>query len=119
MKNIKYLLVTPVYFIATSVQAACNVTNSNGVMELCNPLTGVDSLDGLLGKILDIVLIMAVPVLTMAFIWAGFLYVVAQGNPEKIKKANNVMFWTVIGAMLIIGAKVIQALVTATIGGLQ
>ncbi len=120
MKTIKYLLLTPFFFFIESVEAAkCNVTDSTGVMSICNPLTGVDTIDGLLGKILDIVLILAAPVLVMAFIWAGFLFVVSQGNPAKLEKARSVLFWTIIGAMLIIGAKVIQALVTATIGSLQ
>ena len=60
-------------------------------MELrSNPLllkpTNVDSIEDLISGILNIVLILAVPVIVFFIIYAGFLYATARGNAEQVKK---------------------------------
>lgn len=85
--------------------------------QLDNPIEA-KSIQELLTAILDIVVKLGVTVLVLAIIWVGFMYVKAQGKPEEIKTANNAFFWTVIGAGVVLGAKVIQMALCATITGL-
>jgi hypothetical protein len=51
-------------------------------------------------------------------IWAGFSYVMAQGNPAKIKEAHQRLLWSLIGAGILLGAAGISAVVQKTIEAL-
>jgi hypothetical protein len=51
----------------------------------------------------------------MAFIWAGFLYVTAQGNEAQIKKAHQAFLYTAIGTAVLFGAWVIANVIEQTI----
>ena len=90
-------------------------TNAGG---LKNPLTGVNDLTTLLGKILDAVIAIGTVVVTIMLVYCGFLFVIAQGNEEKIRDARSALLWTVIGALVLLGAKVIQGVITATVASL-
>ena len=50
---------------------------------------------------------------------AGLKFVTAQGNPEKISDARRTFFWTLIGALLVLGAKAIAEVVQNTAKQLQ
>ena len=79
-----------------------------------NPL-GVDTLQEFLVKFLEILIQIAFPFIVLAVIYTGFLFVKAQGNPEELKVAKNAFLWTVIGALLILGALAVSELIKATV----
>lgn len=56
---------------------------------------------------------------TLAIVYAGFLFVVAQGNPEKLNQAKKTLFYTIIGALVLLGAQVIAKVIESTIKQLQ
>lgn len=84
---------------------------------LVNPLK-VDSLEGLLGLILDAVIQIGTIVLVLAIIWVGFLFVKAQGKPEELAKARQAFIWTIIGGLILLGAKGIMEVIQATVNTL-
>ena len=51
-------------------------------------------------------------------IWAGFMYVVAQGNEKKIKEAHDRLLWALIGAGILLGASAISQVVVTTINSI-
>ena len=51
----------------------------------------------------------------MAFIWAGFLFVTAGGEPKKIEDARRALLYVAIGTAVLLGAKAISAVITGTI----
>ncbi len=55
----------------------------------------------------------------LAFIYSGFLYVMAQGDETKIKTAHRALLYTAIGTAVLLGAAVISAVITATINQLR
>ncbi len=73
---------------------------------LTNPLIS-GSFATLITNITKIVAQIGGPLAIMAIIWAGFLFVTARGNEEQVNKAKKTFLWAVIGATLIIGAKVL------------
>ena len=58
-------------------------------------------------------------VATFAFIWAGFLYVKAQGNPGELDKAKTVFIDTCIGVAILLGAKIIASIIVGTINTIK
>jgi hypothetical protein len=84
---------------------------------LYNPLQS-NTLQDLLGKVLDGVIAIGTVVVTIMLVYCGFLFVVAQGAEEKIREARTALMWTVIGALVLLGAKVISGVISNTVGTL-
>ena len=52
-------------------------------------------------------------------ILAGLRYVMARGNDSEIQKAHTQLTWTVVGAAVLLGAKVISMVITNTVRDLS
>ena len=53
--------------------------------------------------------------LVLAVIYAGFLFVKAQGNSGELEIAKNALLYTVIGGALLLGAFVIATAIKQTV----
>lgn len=87
-----------------------------------NPLgitSGINSIPDLIKKILQIVMEIGIPLAALAIIWAGFLYVTAQGKEAQIQKAHQAILWACVGTAIILGAYVIVNAISSTVTGLQ
>jgi len=93
-------------------------SSSTPFQGLENPIA-VDSIGGLVEKILDIVLIIGVPIVAFFIIYSGFLFVTARGNPEGLEKAKTTFIYTLIGAALLLGAWVLAQGIADTINSLK
>lgn len=80
-----------------------------------NPLPKVDSLNGLIKSLLNLVVMIGIPIVTLAIIYVGFLFVLAQGNSEKLKAAKQALLTTLIGAALILGSWVLAQAINETV----
>jgi len=88
--------------------------NINSGLE--NPLgNDIDTIPEFIEAIINIVLIVGVPIVVLALIYVGFLFVKAQGKPEEITKAKNALMYTLIGAALLLGAFVIANAIGKTV----
>lgn len=87
-------------------------------VKLENPLN-VNSIEDLIGGILNVVLILAVPVIVFFIIYAGFLYATARGNAEQVKKATTALTYAIIGGVLIIGSVAIAEIVKELVSSFQ
>ncbi|MEX0933984.1 MAG: pilin [Candidatus Paceibacterota bacterium] len=82
--------------------------------ELKNPLQ-FDTIEKLLAKIIEILVLIGTPIAVVFLIYSGFLFVSARGNEEKITKAKMTFMWTVIGTAILLGASVIANVLEGTI----
>ena len=85
-----------------------------GAQAINNPLaynTIQDAINAILGVIIDL----AAVILIVFFVYAGFMFVAAQGDPGKLEKARNAFFYTVIGAAILLGAKALSVLIQNTL----
>lgn len=55
----------------------------------------------------------------LAIVYCGFLFLQAQGNESKLEEAKTAFYWTVIGLAILLGASVLEAILTNTINGLK
>lgn len=69
-------------------------------------------------NILEGVIKIGVPLVALAIIYSGFLFVVALGNPGKIEEAKSALTNTVIGAALLLGAWALSELIVETVKSL-
>ena len=79
-----------------------------------NPL-GNNDLKSLLDKIMNIVTVFGSIVVVMFIIYSGFKFVTARGNEGELKKAKEIFYATIIGAAILLGARVIAEIVVGTV----
>lgn len=91
--------------------------NNQAVGGLGNPLAS-NTIEGFLLQIIDILLIFALPIIVFFIMYAGFLYVTARGDVEQIKKARTALTWSVVGGVIVLGAKVLIEVIKGTINAL-
>lgn len=91
---------------------------SDSDIQLENPIR-FDNLGEFLVEVLGVVIVIALPIIVLAIIYAGFLFVSAQGDESKIKSAKSIFTWTVIGGGIILGAQVIALAIQATVEALR
>ena len=97
-----FILVLPIVSFAQNTQ-------------IVNPLSNVTSIPELIKTVLEGVIKIGMPVIVLAIIYCGFLFVAARGNPESIKKAKSALLYTLIGAAVLLGSWGIAQLITTTI----
>jgi|GEM_PF-513110 len=86
---------------------------------LVNPLTTISDIPTLLNAILKFVSTQIGPaIVVLMLIYCGFLFVTAQGNQEKLTTARTALMWTVIGAIILLGAATIEGVITSTVNTL-
>jgi hypothetical protein len=83
-------------------------------------ITHTDNLGDLIIKYVNFIL----PYLTLAafvgFVVAGFLYVTAYGAEEQLKKAKQILIWSVVGLILVIASfTIVQFLTSGLLEQLQ
>ena len=109
---------------ASSAFAQSNTGNYGGGVntgiKLVNPLGKDTTVNSFLLSILDIVTDTIGPVIViLMLVYVGFLFVTAQGNSTKISAAREALLWTVVGALILLGAKAIAIGIKATVEALS
>ncbi|MBI2631091.1 hypothetical protein HYW73_02645 [Candidatus Nomurabacteria bacterium] len=98
------------------VPAPCDVVTSG---KINNPLCGTaGSIPELIQKILEGALKIGIPLLALAVIYSGFLFVAARGNSEKLGKAKDTLLYTLIGGAILLGSWAIAELIANTVTSL-
>ena len=77
------------------------------------------TLQQLLLSILDIAVYILFPIVVLMIVYTGYLFVSAQGNPTKIETARKALIWTVIGALIILGARALALGIQATVNSIM
>lgn len=123
-------ILTPTLVAAQSVSFECEAygigcpdsssskTSSGESQSFENPL-GYSSISELLRAVLDAVVTIAFPFIVLFLVYAGFLFVSAQGNEEKLGTAKKVFLWTVVGGLLILGAEALSIAIEGTVEELR
>lgn len=89
-------------------------------IKLPNPFSGGSSLFALLEKVINNILLPIGGVLAvLAFIYAGFLYVTAQGNEAKLATAHKALLYTAVGTAVLLGSWVIAKVIENTVNQLR
>jgi len=84
--------------------------------KICNPLDpDVDTIQEFIRIVLEGVLKIGIPVVALAVIYSGFLFVAARGNSEKLTKAKSALLYTLIGAAILLGSWAIAKLIADTV----
>ncbi|MCE9549266.1 pilin [Candidatus Nomurabacteria bacterium] len=81
---------------------------------ICNPIS-TDTVNDFIKVFLEGALKIGIPIVSLAIIYCGFLFVEARGNPEKITKAKDALLYTLIGAAILLGSWALAQVIADTV----
>jgi hypothetical protein len=106
--------------VGRNMTSGQNVNCSGTRCQFQNPLgNGTNSLEAFLNKLLDVVILIGSIAVVFSIIIAGLKYVTAHGDEGKISSAHTQLTWTVVGAAILLGAKVIAMVIQNTVRALS
>ncbi|OHA21384.1 MAG: hypothetical protein A2849_00100 [Candidatus Taylorbacteria bacterium RIFCSPHIGHO2_01_FULL_51_15] len=102
-----------------SHQAECLVVANEDCSDgkLCNPIK-FPNLTAFFLEIVNTVVQYGALLIVFFIVFAGFKFVTAQGNSEKVSEARKMLTWVIVGAFVLLGVYVIRAAICGTIGQL-
>ncbi len=92
------------YYLNTNPSS--NSKSSSESVRINNPLTSNTFFD-LIGKLIDFAFYLSLGIAPIMIIIAGFYFITAQGEAQKIKLAREMIVWSLIGVLIIFSAKAI------------
>lgn len=106
-----FTLLAPVMFIHAEGGTGTEITT-----KIENPLgSNITDIPSFIEAIINVVVIVGVPIVTLGIIYTGFLFVKARGNPDELTKAKKSLVTVLIGATLLLGAFVIANAIGKTV----
>lgn len=100
-------VIMPFTFVTADVSVNTKINNPLG--------DNIKDIPTFIETILNSVLVIGVPIIALAIIYTGFLFVKAQGNSEQITTAKKTLMYTLIGAALLLGSFVISKAIKGTV----
>lgn len=115
-KKIRSIGMTVAFTLLPVVVFAQSTVGGGNSGYLNNPTAGanINNVQDFIAAFLKAVVQISLPILTLFIVYAGFLFVTARGNPEKLRKARENFLYVIIGAILILGAWVLATLISST-----
>ncbi|MFA5830665.1 MAG: hypothetical protein WC878_02430 [Candidatus Paceibacterota bacterium] len=108
-----FYTVISVCFLSETAFAA-----TNGVDTALLPPTAQGTLFEFVTEVLKIVIKIGIPVVALALLISGFMFLTAQGNETKLADAKKAITWTVIGGAILLCSVTIATVIKNTIGQL-
>ena len=89
-------------------------TTSTPIQTLQNPLNA-KSVEEVILLAVDLAIYIGTAFAVLVLIFIGFKFVLAQGNPEKLKEARRWFLWVIVGLAILISSKVMVEIVKNTL----
>lgn len=115
MKISKYLLYTALSGLLVLPARAADQTASQGLEETLNQgslrsaLTPMSDVKSGVGSIIGTVLSFIGVIFLVLMIYAGILWMLSEGNEEKVKKAKGILTASIIGILIVFSAYALTA----------
>ena len=103
-----FAFLTPLF----ALYAEDNCDTASG--KICSPIN-VSTINEFIRVFLEGVLKVGIPIVALAVVYCGFLFVKARGKPEEITKAKDALLYTLIGAAILLGSWAIAQLISNTV----
>ncbi|MBI2515043.1 hypothetical protein HYV91_02570 [Candidatus Wolfebacteria bacterium] len=94
----------PIFFIRLKVFATEVGGTSGQTYTLQDPL-GNQNILTIIGRVIDYLIYISVPLLALFILWGGFQILGARGDVEKVKNGRATIQWAVIGFTIILVSK--------------
>ena len=115
-KNLRKVLILA-FMLILPIASFAQTTGDATTGKIVNPLgsLGPQTVTDFIKIVLQGALRIGIPILALAIIYSGFLFVAAQGKSEKLETAKKSLTYTIIGAAILLGAWALAQLITNTV----
>lgn len=104
--------------ISTAFAAGTGTTPSSGTtIKIENPLGAGATISSLLTKIIDFIVVVSIPILTLYVLYAAFLMLTDGGNGKKFAEGKQALLYAAIGFAIILVGEGIVKLIEAILNG--
>jgi hypothetical protein len=86
---------------------------------LQNPMPSITSVSSLIKGVLGIAMYVGIPFIGLLLVYAGFKFLFARGNAEKIKESRYNLLWIIIGIGVFLGAWAFAVMIDSTISSIM
>ena len=114
-KKTKVFTAVLTVFLLDVVTSLAQSTNPNTI----DPPIKARSLADFFAAIVDTLIQLGVVVSALGIMYGGFLLVTAQGDEEKVASGRKTITWALVGTAVLLGAKVIFAVIKGTVDQLS
>jgi len=77
-----------------------------------NPFgTTTSDISTLASKIIDFLILLAVPISAILIVYAGYLYITSAGNEDKVKTAQKALIWALVGFAIVLIASSVPPII--------
>ena len=97
-----------------NVQVEAEGNSKSTTFTLSNPLK-VDSVGGLIQNFVDIFSYIVILGAVLTIIWVGLQFILASGNPDRLKELKKWLLGILCGVAVVIGARIIIDIVINTL----
>ena len=73
-----------------------------------------DSFNSLISAFIKGIVAVSTPIIILILVYAGFQFVVAQGNQEKLQQAKRNLLWVFVGIMIVVSLTIIKNIISDT-----
>lgn len=121
MNNISHIIskawLATLAFLSSAIVVHAASAQAPGTLE--SPLRPeFSTVPALIGGLLQVVVKIGLPVITLFIVFAGFKFILAQGKPEGLKDAKKNFKYVMYGTVLILGAWMFSTILIGTVGQL-
>ena len=81
----------------------------------CNPLSG-EGLDSIIDPIIDFIFKISIVIVPVLVIYGAFMIITAAGDVAKVEQAKKIIFWTLVGFIIVLLSRGISDLIEVIIG---
>lgn len=114
---ISIVFVYALIFWAAALPVFAQGPSGGGTKTLQNPLK-FSSIETFIEGVLKAIVMVALPIITVFFVYAGFMFIKARGKSNELSDAKKNLVYVVVGAILILSAWVLATLIGGTVSQL-
>ena len=92
-----------------------DLTMPEGAVCYCNPLTGT-GLESITEPIIGFIFKISIVIVPVLVIYSAFMIITAAGDVSKVEQAKKIIFWTLIGFMIVLLSRGMSDLIEVIIG---
>jgi len=103
----------PLFASAGTVGGVTTVTLTNPLNITCT--SNETCISTFVAGLMDFIVRIGTVIVILMLVFVGYKFVMAQGEPGKISEARQALLWTIVGALILLGAKAISLGILATV----
>ncbi len=116
VRNISIILTLLVLLTTPSLVLAVKGSATDPKATFENPLSGAQTVTDLILRVIQWLIGISLILAFFSLVWGGIWYIISLGDESRVKQAKAIIFWAVIGVIIILIAYILVNTVAEIFG---